>query len=380
MSQYRVQVAPWFFDLHSLTVELDAAFRVLYGQSGPGGIRDWVAFQGPVEAFLDLHGSDNAKLNDFFSNFTGIWGLLDSRGQLLNANGVWERALDSVAKWERRTGKQAHKGAGFYFWGSNAILTGDLQRGFMLIHQAVLEDGGPSGPMLPDTPAVALATLNAWKDDQPAPMRIWLKDLVAFLSPIFARARTPLSVESFRARFLAGCTDLSQPFLLVHTLAAIKRLAEHPSEYRSNDFAGQLALNLFFNLALVIERAVADKNAADPKGTFKRQADFLSRSYGGSLHTAIPPHPMGETKTWEINESTRTADFEQTLKALLDGTFAFSDKSKPTYEEAAIGVAYCLRNRGGHQTAAAPVVWERFDDLLTHMIRALCLCVEVLYL
>lgn len=385
---YVVQVPGLAFQLQPISLEMDAAFARVHAEAASQVI-DWVAFDEATAAFLDAT-TDPGKLNDYFGNFTGIWQVLLSQGRPSAADDVWHRALGAVQRWEGGDPmRRAHKGSGYFFWAMNALLAGDLSRGFLLMHQALEEDRLLTVSALPATPAAAVSTLDvAWLDNQTPlrrltpPASTWVADHVTFLRTAFDRIGTRLSVREARDRLMAGTdpTDLSGVFLFTHSIASAKRLMEHPELARSSEFAGQLALDLFFNLALVIERAVARKNAANGRGMFKAQAEFLSAQLGGALGSHAPG--SRHTRAGEVNAAAAESaipGFEATLGQLLDGTFSYSDGVLCLGADRDLAIAYCVRNRGGHHTAAARIVRERFEQVLDAMLASLCHCVEQLY-
>jgi hypothetical protein len=385
----------WGVRLHSLSPELDRAFQTLYERWAFGaatlqaGTVNWPDFADAVGRFLDgvARGRRESSgiLDQYFKNFTGIWQTLFWAQRFAEADDIWGRAVDCVVQWERRPGSDfVHKGSGFFYWGSNQLLAGDHLRGFTLMHESLREDEETHKTQMPQTPSSAVAMLDFERLDLPEPSRTWVKGLAVYVRTRIEASGGSLSLAEFQRRFLAAPVDWSRTFSLVYTMAALRRVHHHPEAYRTSDFAGQAALDLFFNLAVVLECAVGDKNRMDygkTRPTFIHQAEYL-----------LEPKPAGTQ--WKKNSGPTwarlgtvngrfDADFGGTLGQLLDRSFRFAPgtpgEPAPSDDERSVFLAYGIRNRGGHDTASAEVVWQRFDDLLNSLLAAQLLCVKKFY-
>ncbi len=66
---------------------------------------------------------------------------------------MWEWALGIAHSWEATNpGRRLHKGTGYYFAGVRDIALGNLDRGFLYMHQAAEEDRMSVGGFLPPDP------------------------------------------------------------------------------------------------------------------------------------------------------------------------------------------------------------------------------------
>jgi hypothetical protein len=87
-----------------------------------------------------------AAHDNYFICFTPMWSAFMTSGRLDLAEGVWELAFEPVEKWESaHPGEFIDKGTLCYFWGATALLRGNRDRGYLLIHQSVEEDSRTSG-------------------------------------------------------------------------------------------------------------------------------------------------------------------------------------------------------------------------------------------
>jgi hypothetical protein len=169
-----------------------------------------------------------------------------------------------------------------------ALQRGDLDKGYTLAHQAVEEDALTLTQPVPDTPALALATLNYAKADQA--FRGWVVDQARFLnelqnyySSIYSRTFT---LEDFRTRFLLKPPTVEAVFLLAFALARLMRLTKLPEHALKSRFAGQLEGNILFDLTLVIDAAMKAKNPTAWR--FIDHAEYLTYS----AKDPLPKHAL----------------------------------------------------------------------------------------
>jgi hypothetical protein len=63
-----------------------------------------------------------------------------------------------------------------------------------------------------------------------------------------------------KRRFLHAPPDIEIVFLLTYTIARLKKLVEMPEHATNNPFAGQLQINLLFDLTLVIDNSIKSRS------------------------------------------------------------------------------------------------------------------------
>jgi hypothetical protein len=332
----------------------------------------WEEFKQTATKFL-ANTPPRSKLHDaYFGNFTLVWNHLLASGKFDEAETLWEMALAPALEVEKhQPGQEIHKGTPYYFWGMTAILRGDMDKGYALMHQAVEEDVLTTHTPIPNTPAYAFATLN-WDDPDQA-FGQWVFSQAKFLnekqnrySAIYSR---PFTLEDFRKRFLSAPPSTENVFLFAYTVARLMRLGNAPEQTVRSRFAGQLFMSLFSDMLVIIEVALKSKN---PKkgGSFIHQAKYLSQKAGA---------PISVDRLKELN-GIFNSDFNATLTALLDGSFTFPDKTTLSKLQSEIAVAYGLRNRAAHDISPTPVMWERFSEIVQSLFNVLFAMVDYVYI
>jgi hypothetical protein len=358
------------YEIKDLDPTLDAMFAQLHAAYlGPTPL-PWDQFKAVAAAFLAGSPPRSSQHNDYFDNFTIIWNQLLSNGRYDDAEMLWQMALAPALETERQNpDHEIHKGTAYYFWAITAILRGDIDKGYALMHQAVEEDIATTGQHFSDTPAYALATLNWGKQDQA--FRQWVMAQAQFLndkqthySRLYGRSFT---LEDFRQRFLASYPNNEQVFLFVYTIARLMRLGSVPEYTVQSRFAGQLFMNILFDILLTIEAALRAKNPA--ANSFIDHAEYLSQRAG---------IPITNAKLRELNQSFN-ADFDSTILSLLDGNFVFSDGSTLTRMQSDIAIAYGMRNRAAHDLTPTPVMWQRFHEIMQVLLNVLFMTIDFTY-
>ncbi len=278
--------------------------------------------------------------------------------------------MESTIEWEENNkGKRIHKGGPYYFWGMTAIQRGDLDRGYVLMHQALEEDVITSGQEFPDTPAFAFVSLNYAKVDQAFRQWVLLESQYLYkqIDHYCKEHNRTFHLNQFQTKYLQAPPSIDAIYLLAYTIARLLRLDELPNYLLSSPFAGQLLQNLLFDLVRVVEETIADKN--QPNWRMIDHINYISRRSGISITKA---------KLKEVN-SRFQVDFKATMDELVEHSFRFKDNTFPTNLQSDLIIVYGLRNRGAHNVSSASVVWKRIHELRNAVFNSLFLAAEVLY-
>ena len=269
------------------------------------------AFCQEASSYFTTHTGNWVAHNNFFEGFTPIWQVLLRTGRFLKAYWLWELALECAKEWEKTNPTQRiHKGTPYYFWGMTAVLGGDLDRGFLLMHQALSEDMYLTGSSIPSTPAFAFVSLEYEKRDQAFHFKV--QEIAQFLESAletYRRTRShALNIDELRSKLLQSADLSVVAFNFVFILFRLHLLLKKvESVVRKNEFAALLETNLLFNLCLVIDSIIHNKNTE--KWQFIDHAKFLSVASGLSIQ---------RPQLREINSAFKD-DFPLMVEKLLSG-------------------------------------------------------------
>lgn len=356
--------------LNALEKNLDQAFIELHAAYLGAPPFNWDRIDQATKVFLNHTPNRNHVHNQYFNNFTILWNIFLSNHNYDEAELIWRMALRFVLEFEEQNpGREIHKGTAYYYWGITAILRGDIDKGYTLMHQAVEEDIATTGNQYPDTPAFALANVNFAKQDQT--FRQWVVLQAQFINTRLNNYSTQytrdFSLETLRTRFLNSPPSTDIVFLFAFTIARLMRLSSAPAHTLQSKFTGQLLINLFFDFTLTIETAAKAKN---PRGeSFIHHAKFISQKVSS---------PLTIDQLRFINKEF-IRDFDSTLKATVDGSFVLPDGTPLSRIQSDIAVAYGIRNRGGHDVTSSPTVWKEFNKIEQTLLNVLFMTVDFAY-
>ncbi len=356
-------------ELNTLAPALDKKFIDLHSAYFGHGALSLDDFEAEAINFLDLC-ADKIDLHDaYFNNFTIIWNSFLSVGKFAESENIWNMALAPVLKWEKANlNKRIHKGTPYYFWGMTVLQRGDIDKGYALMHRAIEEDFLTHGKAYIDTPGFALVSLNYVKADQA--FRPWVIQQAKFLNELqnnySALYGRKFILEDFKDRFLLAPPNTETVFLLAYAIARLMRLSELPAHAIQSSFAGQLEINILFDVVLVIDNAIREKNPKQQK--FIDHAEFLLTRADFALTNA---------QLGKINEAYNN-NFDSTLRTILDGTFSLPNLTLTKFQRD-VAVVYGLRNFGAHDVSSSNTIRERFLEIQQVVMNVLFATVDFLY-
>ncbi len=328
----------------------------------------WGELAVAAREYFDQHATSFGAHNDYFNNFISLWHLMMAAQLYVDGEHLWEQALQPALAWEQATGQRLHKGTPYYFWAMNVIMRRDMDRGYLLAHKAFQEDVDSSGQPNPDTPGYAFVSLDPDKPDNA--FRSWVVYQAQYLQQRLNGYNTThgknLTLPDVRQKFLMNPPTTDTLFLFTYTLARLMNITESPEHTRTNAFAGQLEINILFDITLVIDAAAKKK---DNQRYFIDHAAYILAGAGHPL-TAQPE--LGQINGLFVN------DFDGTLLASLDGTLRIPGKALDRLQ-CDVALAYGIRNHAAHNTDTAPTIWNRFDEVQQALFRVLFVTIEHLY-
>jgi len=356
--------------VNSLNPQLDKEFLNLYAAYFGNQGTNWSTFETAAHQFFSATPPPSKKHNEFFNNFTVLWNNHLAARNFEEAESIWEMALGTALSWEKSNSPSLiHKGTAYYFWGVTAILRGDLDKGYALMHQAVEEDIRTTGQAAPDTPAYALVSLNFGKVDQA--FRQWVLLQARFLDGLQNQYslvyKRQFRLEDFKNKFLLTPPSTDIVFLFSYAIARLLRLGDIPTHALQNDFAGQLQMNILFDLTLVIDGAIKAKNPG--KWRFVEHAKFLSKRAKSPLNLNHLRAANGDF----------IKDFDKTLLSMLQGKYKLAKGPALNKTQLDILITYGLRNRAAHDAASSPVIWNHYGGIERVLLNVVFMTVDYLY-
>jgi hypothetical protein len=355
------------FEVWALAPEIDVSFDRLYPELLKGQLSFTTEFIDAVQRYFDGTAGNPASADRFFNCFSPVWSFFLHIGRLDLAQSLWPLALEPVEQWEKAH-HRVHKGTAYYFWAMSALIEGNMDRGYILAHQALDEDVQSHGHSNPDTPAFALVSLNDDKPDQA--FRQWVKNQANYFDDFVADYRSEhkrsLTLGDLKRRFLSNPPHIDMVFSLTHTMARLKEIADLPQQAKRSLFVAQIQLNLLFDLLLVTDNAIHAKNPA--KWKFSDHAVFLLDRSGNRLSRADFDAIHGQFKT----------DFNAALTAAIQGRLA-SGATALNRSQCDMLIAYELRNRGAHDVESVPSIAGNLDAVHRAVFRSFCAAIDFLY-
>lgn len=308
--------------------------------------------------------------DQFFGFFTPMWANLFTRHHFFESIKLWNLAIGLSLDWEARNRPaKIHKGTPYYFLGVTAILNNELENGFLAMHQALKEDEKHSGGRRPEGPAYWFATLDSSRKEQFFGGKV--EEVAAFLEDKLyeysINRRRLLRLPEFRNRFLRLRYLSEVAFFFVYSLFRIQKIMlETHSIYRKNVLSSLLHSRILFDLSLVADKVIENKNTGrSDRPTFREEILFLSS----------PPRNLLSFDRGILNRlgGEFDNDFSGTMGSLLSGTYS----TDPLNDiERDFAIAYGIRNRGAHKLENQPIFYNKTRQLTQSILNALFFTIE----
>ena len=356
------------YQVPNLGPALNEQVALVYNSFMTGGVFDESIFQEKVKSYFEQHALDHTLHDHYFNAFAQLWLVFLNQGGSLVAEQIWKLALTPVQEWEKASGQRAHKGTPYYFLGVTALLSRDIERGFLPMHRSLTEDVKTLNQPIPPTPGNAFVTLDYERQEQffrPWVLRV-AELLEKFLSEYRQKRNHTLTIQEFRKNFLANPDLRPAAILFVFLLNKMILFNDHVDNgLTQSDFAGLLELDLLFGFCLVADALIKQKfpnNGAN----FLRLAAFLLEKAG---------YGLDETQLGEINRKF-LRDFGKTMPQLSSGQVCGLNL-RPS--EVDVALCYGIRNRGAHNIEGHEYIFQNFAEFTQRVLNCLFLAVEVLY-
>jgi hypothetical protein len=332
--------------------DIEKAFIRLF--SGP----NWDAFEQEAFKHFDAHPVDTDAHAEFFQYFTPQWRQLCDVGLYAQAENLWSKAVEIAFKWEKMNGVHIHKGTPFYFWGGTALIKGDIDHGFVLIHEAFNEDllaersGGRSADTLPAWCLVIL------KDEEQK--QYWgslVQELAKFLDARISiynqECRRSLTLPDFKSRFLQSLDFRETAFFFVYSLWKFKQHLDTSQDMTNSSFSTLLQLDTTLNLYVVLEDVLKKYYE---NGMLNQLIEHFSIKHNLAIHQ---PPPGEQKKRNELMQERFDADPDTTIRDVLSGNIFHY-----TQLQTALSIAPRLRNAAAHRVQSYSALNGQTSKLL----------------
>jgi hypothetical protein len=256
-----LQIGTSTLELDSLNEEMNNGFHSLYQHYFSNHKFDITLFKKSSMHFFDEN--LESKVHDkFFNNFTILWQVLISNGSFFYAEQIWQLAVNIAREWEvfnQSKNRKIHKGAAYYFWGTTCIIKEDLEKGFLLMHQALEEDRQNRYDELTDTPAYAFVRLDYKQQKQFFGNKV--QEIANFLEERLKTYQSSrngnLSLDELKSKFIDNIDLLDNAFLFIYELFHIRKLlSESKQELTRNIYGSLLMMRVIFTFILIIDNII----------------------------------------------------------------------------------------------------------------------------
>lgn len=310
-----------------------------------------------------------------FETLAGYWRQeLLEHGLLKTGVSFWQEVISLALDWENKNKPiTIHKGTPFFFLAHTCLENGDKDNGFTYLYNA-LEDDKKLHQL--NYPQEAPAYLTAIMSDKPHNyMYSHVRDQRLLLSNFLIKHKSEFSelkLIDFDKKFLHNIDLQDVVCFFVYNFHTIFDQNKNTNYIiLQNDFSRLKALDLFFNLGLIINQVLS--HAASKAGVttsgMKEAVAWWANSLGvdqNQFNTLIGPN--------NLNLKSQTPD--QVLPKILSNINNPSGGiPKQIY---AMLVAYKIRNHAGHNINQQQILTSRYDEILNRLFNALFLAVQIL--
>jgi hypothetical protein len=289
----------------------------------------------------------------------------------MSARRAWdltlERGIRLALEWRvANPGRPLHLGTPYYVAGMGHVLEGDLDRGFIFMHQALDEDRTITGDPNPDWPAWKFVTMNDASQEQAFldQVRAYAAFIEARLTSYRESGRGSLSFQALRDRALSQPRLRDVMFHLTFAVARLSKLHAHRQQFPDTDFSRVLTRQLAFDLCQLTDEVL---QAWD--GTGEWQFYKLGTKYLRAANLHMDQADLDDVR---VRFDSSPAG---TLSALLDETYVIR-RGRPAGASLDLLIAYGLRNHLAHGISRGQPFEGRFDELEPHLLYVLLSAIE----
>ncbi len=314
------------------------------------------------------------KQDYLFNNLTFFSNYFLHNGWIADAQKFLEKVLRTAMDWENSRKNRIHKGSIYYFWAELALFNNEIDKGFFLIHESYREDCETYETINPSTPSQKTISLNTDKENMLFDYVLRLSNFLMGKCQIYNKENNRnLSEKTIRELFLQTPPSNDVLFSFTYALAKIEQLESMQPYVKLSSFTGFYALNILFNLVLVIDNLRYSKIE---KPNTRKDWEF------SRLIKRLLVNSSFEINEEPINRNLKSVndpldiDFGKTINELLDRTFIFECPTNvsPLYFD--IILCYAIRNYSAHNISLNETIASRFKEISKGIFNTLFLAIE----
>lgn len=313
--------------------------------------------------FVDGENNKFERHDSYFNNFTPVWFSLINQKRFAEAENIWREALEITSEWEKERGLRVHKGTPYYFWAVTCFLNEDLETGFWLMNQALIEDIITYRNDEPDTPAKFFLYF------EPAPQHQFFRNKLVEIKDFldkklikdYSNSRNRcFDYSLFENKFLKNrdiIKDVKFHFNL--NVFRLKKILNQQKPDAKNTIASLLYLEILFDLCRVFEYLITCSDL------FSSVKSFASKYKPNSVINNL-----------QNSNEFKTADFMDTLTKILNGTYKINNYNLDEIEKDIL-ITFGFRNFGAHKIEENELIITNFEIIAQSILNSIFLAIEL---
>lgn len=303
------------------------------------------------------------KHDNYFNNFTPVWISLINQKRFAEAENIWEESLNIALEWEKERKLRIHKGTPYYFWAVTCFLNEDIDRGFLLMNQAYIEDDLTHNVNEHGTPSKYFLDLDESQQHQFFKQK--LTEIKEFLNKKFIedysskRGRT-FDYVLFENKFLKNPQIVKEvKFHFNLNIFRLEKILRQMKPDEKNTIASLLYLEIIFDLCRVFEYLIKSSDL------FSSVKSFASKYKSNSI-----------IKNLQNADEFDTDNFMNTLNQILNGTYKINNDSLDEIEKDIL-ITHGFRNFGAHKIEENKLIVNNFENIIGSVLNSIFLAIEL---
>jgi len=322
-----------------------------------------------------------AMASYIFELFTPYWeDFLLKKGKDLLGLRLWEKVLDITYEWENSSKEKIHKGTPYFFLAENYFLLGERDLGFHFLlngeeENKILGTRTKKGNYPWDAPGHFFATMREGSQMDPLVRR--LRDyLNSFITTFQTEFSSSFSIQDFELKFLMDKSLINIVIFFHYNFFYIyDSHMKTGTNYLENDFSRLRGLDLFLNLALVIDEVLKllyIKHNSNLQIDHKMSDSILWFCDKYKLMNRIDLMDY-----WGSKLKLKKSDPDKVIPRLLNKSDIYKGNKVPT-QVFTLLIALKFRNYAAHNIRQQSAVVTRFNDIVKNLLFSLFLSIEKL--